>query len=165
CAGAWSMRLGARLTGVRIPLDTERGYHAMLRAPTVQPSRPVMDCERKFIATPMEDGLRIAGTVEIGGLDIPPDFRRADTLTRHGQALFPGLAFTGDSAWMGYRPSIPDSLPVIDRSERFPDVFFAFGHGHLGMTGAPGTGRLIADLVAGRPPFIDARPYGLQRFD
>lgn len=69
--------------------------------------------------------------MEIGGLDIPPDFRRADTLTRHGQALFPGLAFTGDSAWMGYRPSIPDSLPVIDRSERFPDVFFAFGHGHL----------------------------------
>ncbi|ANJ71379.1 NAD(P)/FAD-dependent oxidoreductase [Ralstonia insidiosa] len=164
CAGAWSMRLGARLTGIRIPLDTERGYHATLSAPTVQPSRPVMDCERKFIATPMEGGLRIAGTVEIGGLDAPPDYRRAGVLQRQGQQLFPGLTFADDSAWMGHRPSLPDSLPVIDRSERYRNVFFAFGHGHLGMTGAPGTARLIADLVAGRAPFIDAAPYGLQRF-
>ncbi|ANH73884.1 FAD dependent oxidoreductase family protein [Ralstonia insidiosa] len=164
CAGAWSMRLGARLTGIRVPLDTERGYHTTLSAPTVQPSRPIMDCERKFIATPMEGGLRIAGTVEIGGLDAPPDYRRASILQRQGQQLFPGLAFAEDSAWMGHRPSLPDSLPVIDRSERYRNVFFAFGHGHLGMTGAPGTARLIADLVAGRPPFIDAGPYSLQRF-
>lgn len=164
CAGAWSMRLGARLTGIRVPLDTERGYHTTLRAPTVQPSRPIMDCERKFIATPMEGGLRIAGTVEIGGLDAPPDYRRADVLQRQGQQLFPGLAFAEDSVWMGHRPSLPDSLPVIDRSERYRNVFFAFGHGHLGMTGAPGTARLIADLVAGRAPFIDAGPYSLQRF-
>ncbi|CAJ0786536.1 D-amino acid dehydrogenase 1 [Ralstonia mannitolilytica] len=163
-AGAWSMRLGAKLTGTRIPLDTERGYHAMLSAPTVQPSRPIMDCERKFIATPMEGGLRIAGTVEIGGLDAAPDYRRARILARQGQQLFPGLAFADDSQWMGFRPSIPDSLPVIDRSERYRNVFFAFGHGHLGMTGAPGTARLIADLVSERAPFIDARPYGLQRF-
>ncbi|MGM3275398.1 NAD(P)/FAD-dependent oxidoreductase [Ralstonia sp. 24A2] len=164
CAGAWSMRLGARLTGIRVPLDTERGYHTTLRTPTVQPSRPIMDCERKFIATPLEGGLRIAGTVEIGGLDAPPDYRRADVLQRQGQQLFPGLAFADDSAWMGHRPSLPDSLPVIDRSERYRSVFFAFGHGHLGMTGAPGTARLIADLVAGRAPFIDAGPYSLQRF-
>lgn len=164
CAGAWSMRLGARLTGIHVPLDTERGYHTTLRAPTVQPSRPIMDCERKFIATPMEGGLRIAGTVEIGGLDAPPDYRRADVLQRQGQQLFPRLAFADDSAWMGHRPSLPDSLPVIDRSERYRNVFFAFGHGHLGMTGAPGTARLIADLVAGRAPFIDAGPYSLQRF-
>ena len=158
------MRLGARLTGIRIPLDTERGYHTTLRTPAVQPSRPIMDCERKFIATPMESGLRIAGTVEIGGLDAPPDYRRADVLQRQGQQLFPGLTFADDSAWMGHRPSLPDSLPVIDRSERYRNVFFAFGHGHLGMTGAPGTARLIADLVAGRTPFIDAGPYSLQRF-
>ncbi|WP_316681223.1 NAD(P)/FAD-dependent oxidoreductase [Ralstonia flaminis] len=164
CAGAWSMRLGARLTRIRVPLDTERGYHTTLSAPTVQPSRPIMDCERKFIATPVEGGLRIAGTVEIGGLDAPPDYRRANILKRQGQQLFPGLAFAEDSAWMGHRPSLPDSLPLIDRSERYRNVFFAFGHGHLGMTGAPGTARLIADLVAGRAPFIDAGPYSLQRF-
>lgn len=163
-AGAWSMRLAAKLSGTRIPLDTERGYHAMLSAPTVQPTRPIMDCERKFIATPMEGGLRIAGTVEIGGLDAPPDYRRARILMQQGQQLFPGLQFSDDSQWMGFRPSIPDSLPVIDRSERYRNVFFAFGHGHLGMTGAPGTARLIADLVGERTPFIDARPYGLQRF-
>lgn len=164
CAGAWSMRLGAKLTGIRIPLDTERGYHATLRAPSVQPSRPIMDCERKFIATPMEGGLRIAGTVEIGGLDASPDYRRARILMQQGQQLFPGLSFTDDSQWMGHRPSLPDSLPAIDRSERYRNVFFAFGHGHLGMTGAPGTARLIANLVSERRPFIDARAYGLQRF-
>lgn len=158
------MRLGAKLTSIRIPLNTERGYHATLRAPSVQPSRPIMDCERKFIATPMEGGLRIAGTVEIGGLDAAPDYRRARILMRQGQQLFPGLGFTDDSQWMGHRPSLPDSLPVIDRSERYRNVFFAFGHGHLGMTGAPGTARLIADLVSERTPFIDGRPYGLQRF-
>jgi D-amino-acid dehydrogenase len=164
CAGAWSTRLAGTLTDARIPLETERGYHTMLAEPTVAPSRPIMDCENKFIATPMEHGLRIAGTVEIGGLDAAPDFRRSAVLAEHGRRLFPGLSFGGESCWMGHRPSTPDGLPVIDRSDRHRNVFLAFGHGHLGITEAPGTGRLIADLVRGRQPFIDPAPFGLRRF-
>ncbi|CAG9168209.1 FAD-binding oxidoreductase [Cupriavidus respiraculi] len=164
CAGAFSTRLAGSLTDVRIPLETERGYHAMLTRPTVAPGRPIMDCENKFIATPMEHGLRIAGTVEIGGLDAAPDFRRAAVLAEHGRRLFPGLSYESDSSWMGHRPSTPDGLPVIDRSDRHRNVYLAFGHGHLGITEAPGTGRLIADLVRGRQPFIDPAPFGLRRF-
>lgn len=164
CAGAFSTRLAGSLTDARIPLETERGYHAMLSGPTVVPGRPIMDCDNKFIATPMEHGLRIAGTVEIGGLDAAPDFRRSAVLAEHGRRLFPALSFAGDSSWMGHRPSTPDGLPVIDRSDRYRNVFLAFGHGHLGITEAPGTGRLIADLVRGRQPFIDPAPYSLRRF-
>lgn len=164
CAGAWSMRLARGLTGTAVPLETERGYHAMLEAPTVAPTRPIMDCENKFIATPMEHGLRIAGTVEIGGLDAPADFRRAGILAEQGRRLFPELAYGSASNWMGYRPSTPDGLPVVDRSDRFPNVFLAFGHGHLGITEAPGTARLLADLIAGRAPCIDPAPFSMARF-
>ncbi|MBY4895958.1 FAD-binding oxidoreductase [Cupriavidus sp. AU9028] len=164
CAGAWSMRVARGLTGMAVPLETERGYHAMLRAPGVAPTRPIMDCENKFIATPMEHGLRIAGTVEIGGLDAPANFRRAALLAEQGRQLFPGLTYEDASHWMGYRPSTPDGLPVIDRSDRFSNVFLAFGHGHLGITEAPGTARLLADLVADRAPCIDPAPFAMTRF-
>jgi D-amino-acid dehydrogenase len=166
-AGAHSKPLAARL-GEKVPLDTERGYHAMIKAPEVAPRLPIMDAEAKFVATPMEQGLRMAGTVEFAGLEAPPDWRRARILLRHGQAMFPGLprsvAEDRVSLWMGFRPSMPDSLPVIGRTRRYANAFLAFGHGHVGLIGAPMTGRIIADLIAGRPPAVDLSPFSAARF-
>ena len=166
-AGAHSKPLAARL-GEKVPLDTERGYHAMIKAPEVAPRLPIMDAEAKFVATPMEDGLRMAGTVEFAGLKAPPDWRRARILLRHGQAMFPGLPRTVSedrvALWMGFRPSMPDSLPVIGPTRRHANAFLAFGHGHVGLIGAPMTGRALADLIAGRPPAIDLAPFSATRF-
>jgi D-amino-acid dehydrogenase len=166
-AGAFSAPLAAGL-GDRVPLETERGYHLMIRDPEVAPRIPTMDGDGKFVATPMETGLRLAGTVELAGLAAPPDWRRARNLLVQGRRMLPGLApdVAEDrvSVWMGHRPSTPDGLPVIGPSRRSPDVLYAFGHGHVGMAGSPMTGKLIADLVAGRPPSIDVAPFSAARF-
>jgi D-amino-acid dehydrogenase len=162
-AGAWSKRLTARL-GSRPPLDTERGYHLHLPAPGVLPRLPVYSSERAFVCTPLETGLRLAGTVELGGLKAPPDWRRAELLLRHARRWLPGLAAESAERWMGFRPSMPDSLPVISASPRHANAFFAFGHGHCGLGLGAKTGRLIADLVAGRDPGLDMAPYRIDRF-
>jgi D-amino-acid dehydrogenase len=167
CAGAWSKPLAAAL-GDKVPLETERGYHLMIRDPEVMPRIPTADAEGKFVATPMEEGIRFAGTVELAGLDAAPDWRRARILLRHGRRLFPALnehyPENRLSVWMGHRPSMPDSLPVIGPSRRSPDVLYAFGHGHIGMASAPMTGKTVADLVAGRPPSMDVTPFRPDRF-
>ena len=146
-AGAYSKSLAASL-GDNIPLDTERGYHIVIRDPEVTPRIPTTDASGKFIATPMEMGLRVGGTVEFAGLEAEPNWKRAHVLYTHARNLLPGLApATSEdrySKWMGFRPSVPDSLPVIGRAHRTPDVIYAFGHGHLGMTGAPMTATLGA---------------------
>jgi D-amino-acid dehydrogenase len=162
-AGAWSGRLLAPL-GVRVPLETERGYHAMLFSPSVQPPIPLSNKTRGFFMTPMEDGLRIAGTVEIAGLDAPPDERRAKVLVDHARRMFPGLQASDVRHWMGYRPSTPDSLPVLGRTAGYPDLYLAFGHGHFGMSGGPPSGRLLARMMTGQPPGLDPAPYGAMRF-
>jgi len=166
-AGAFSKPLAQGL-GDRIPLDTERGYHVVVRDPEATPRVPVMDAEAKIVATPMEMGLRIAGTVEFAGLTAPPDWRRARKLLTLGRRLFPKLAEAPVeerlSQWMGFRPSMPDSLPVIGPSRRTRDVVYAFGHGHVGIAAAARTGRLVADLISGRPPHIDAAPFRADRF-
>ena len=162
-AGAWSGRLTRQL-GTRVPLETERGYHVMLPNPGIQLAAKLMNRDHMFGATSMEHGLRLSGTVEIAGVDAAPDYRRAEVLLRHGRRMLPGLNDEGASFWMGCRPSFPDSLPVIDRSPVHPSIFYAFGHGHTGMIGAPMTGRLLADMVYGREPVIDPRPYAVNRF-
>ena len=162
-AGAWSHKLTAKL-GDRLPLESQRGYHLEVAAPGISPLTTVTWPERNFVATPMETGLRFAGTVEFAGLSAPPDYRRAYMLEDIGQQMFPGLASGGTSEWMGHRPTLPDSLPVIDRATRFSSVYYAFGHGHTGVSGAPSTGRIIADLVAGRQPEIDISPFRSNRF-
>ena len=162
-AGAWSHRLLAQL-GTNVPLEAERGYHVMLPDPGVRPRLPVSNRDHAFAATPMENGLRFAGTVEIAGLDAPPDFRRARVLLQHGKEMFPGLRTEGMTEWMGARPSLPDGLPVIDVSPNFSSVYFAFGHSHYGLMGAAITGKLIAELVTGRPPSIDLTAYSVGRF-
>src|SRR6266481_4042806 len=167
CAGAYSKPLAASL-GDRVPLETERGYHLMIRDPEVMPRIPTADADGKFVATPMDTGLRFAGTVELAGLEAPPDWRRAHILLEQGRKMLPGLAASHSeeriSVWMGHRPSLPDSMPVLGPSGATPDVVYAFGHGHVGMTAAPMTGRIVADLVAGRPPSIDIVPFSAGRF-
>jgi D-amino-acid dehydrogenase len=162
-AGAWSHQL-ARMFGHKVPLETQRGYHAMLRDPSVSPRTSIMWAEKKFLATPMRMGLRFAGTVELAGLHAPPDYRRAATLMESGKRMFPGLTGGEVSRWMGHRPCLPDSVPVIGPSTKVRNVYFAFGHGHLGLSCASTTGRLVAELVMGAKPCIDPEPYRIDRF-
>jgi D-amino-acid dehydrogenase len=167
CAGAWSKPLAAALDDT-VPLETERGYHLMIRDPEAMPRIPTADADGKFVATPMELGLRLAGTVELAGLKARPDWRRARILLTQARRMLPGLAAEHAedrlTMWMGHRPALPDSLPVIGPSRASPDVIYAFGHGHIGMTSAPMTGRIVADLVAGRPAPIDITPFAAGRF-
>ena len=162
-AGAWSGSLAARC-GEKVPLEAERGYHVMLRNPGVTPRSIVGSAKGKFLATPMDEGLRLAGTSEFAGLDAAPDYGRAELLRRQARELFPDANIDDFSQWMGQRPSLPDSVPVIGQSMRHAGIFYAFGHQHVGLTCAPKTGRLIADLVAGRTPNIDLVPYRVDRF-
>jgi D-amino-acid dehydrogenase len=162
-AGAWSGQLLAPL-GIRVPMETERGYHAMLFSPSLTLPMPISSKTRAFFMTPMEDGLRVAGTVEIAGLDAPPDERRAKILVDHARRLFPALQASEVRYWMGFRPSTPDSLPILGPVAGHPGLYLAFGHGHFGMSGGPPSGRLLARLIAGRSPGIDPAPYGVQRF-
>jgi len=163
-AGAFSRPL-AQALGDRIPLETERGYHCMLPDPGVSLSRPVSDLDRKYFATSMERGLRLAGTVEIAGLKAPPNLDRARMLWGQARDLLPDLRSDGEAGlWMGYRPSIPDSLPVIGPARRAANAWYAFGHGHLGLTQAAITGRIVAALVAGQPAPVDIAPFRADRF-
>ena len=162
-AGAWSQQL-LRPLGVKLPLETERGYHMMLRGASVVPRLPVLSRGRGFSITPMEEGPRLAGTVEIGGLDLPMNEERAYVLLRQAKAMLPGLEADGYSIWMGFRPSFPDSLPVIDEAPNRRGLFLAFGHGHTGMTGGAPTGRLVKQLVAGEPPDMPLAPFSARRF-
>jgi D-amino-acid dehydrogenase len=162
-AGADSNRLSSQL-GADVPLETERGYHLMLESPSVAPRLPIASGERNYFATRMEDGLRIAGTVELAGLDAPPNYARADALLEQARRALPGLRSEHVSRWMGHRPSLPDSMPVIDRAPGASNAWLAFGHGHVGLTGAAPTGEIVAALVAGRTPFMDITPFAAERF-
>ena len=162
-AGAWSKALTAML-GSRPPLDTERGYHLTLPDPGVELRLPVYSTERGFVCTPLENGLRLAGTVELGGLEAEPNWQRAEILYRNASRWFPGLDRRDESRWMGYRPSMPDSVPVISRSPHQRNAVFAFGHGHIGLSLGARTGALVADLLAGRDPGINMTPYRVDRF-
>jgi D-amino-acid dehydrogenase len=162
-AGAWSARLTERL-GHRVPLESERGYHVELAKPSIVPPIPVMMTDGKCVAAPIAGGLRVAGIVEFGGLDAPPNPRPLRVLIERVRQLFPGITFEGHREWLGHRPATTDSLPVVGRSPSHPNVFFAFGHHHVGLTGGPKTGRLIAELITGSEPNIDLTPYRVDRF-
>jgi D-amino-acid dehydrogenase len=162
-AGAWSRPLAAAL-GARVPLDTERGYHVMLPPQPFELPCPVTPGDLRFCITPMASGLRAAGTVEFAGLAAPPDPRRPAMLLRHVRQVFPGVRVEGHTTWMGFRPSLPDSLPVIGRVPGAPNVILAFGHGHVGLTTGAATGELVAALAAGRPAAIDLAPFAVERF-
>jgi glycine/D-amino acid oxidase-like deaminating enzyme len=163
CAGAWSKKV-CRWFGMNVPLDTERGYNTTLPNPGIRLTRPVCPAESSFLMTPMEMGLRIGGAVELAGLDAPPNYARARALLELGRKALPGLNVSDGKEWMGFRPSMPDSMPVISRAPSHPSVFFAFGHGHLGLTESATTGRLVAELVADERPSIDVTPFRIDRF-
>lgn len=162
-AGAWSHQLAASV-GDRIPLETQRGYHVTLADYGVPANRMVNWVRRRVFATPMEMGMRFAGTVEIAGLTAEPNWARADVLLNLAKRMYPDIDVSSVSRWMGHRPCLPDSIPVIGPSPRAASVFYAFGHGHVGMCGAAGTGRTIAELVAGETPQIDIAPFRPDRF-
>jgi len=162
-AGAWSAPL-ARQLGCKVPLETERGYHAMVAGADTGLRIQTIWAERKFVAAPMEEGIRFAGTVEMAGLAAPPNMRRADALLRQGRRMLRHIPDGNVRRWMGHRPSLPDSLPVVSASPHHPNVFFAFGHGHMGLIGGSVSGRLIADLATGAAPIIDPHPYRVDRF-
>lgn len=160
--GAHSKELVKELTGVNVPLDTERGYHYMLPQESTRLNIPVCSSDRRFIMTPMEEGLRLAGTVEYAGLQAAPNMERARNLLKLAQPMFKqDLNAQGATEWMGFRPTIVDSLPVIDR---FGSVYLAFGHQHLGLTQAAVTAELMGALISNGTPSLDLHPYRLNRF-
>jgi len=168
CAGARAKNLAAQ-AGDDVPLATERGYHYVVQALEGQgPNHPTMFMDKKVIVTPMASGLRIAGQVEIAGLDDLPNWQRAQILRQHLASLYPGLAerISADqiNVWMGRRPSLPDGLACIGFASRGPSVIHAYGHGHVGLAGSARTGRVVAQLLAGKPTEIDLAPFSPQRF-
>jgi D-amino-acid dehydrogenase len=162
-AGAWSARL-AKTLGDRAVLESERGYNVTLPNPGLSLDREIIFSERKFVASPLEGGLRIGGAAEFGGLEAKADLRRSWTLAKLALQYLPGLDLSGGVAWAGHRPATPDSIPVIGASPRAANILYAFGHGHLGLTQAATTARLIADMVGGRASVIDMEPYRISRF-
>lgn len=161
-AGAHSGKIDGT-GGTGLPLGTERGYHVLYRDHGQQLSRPVGWAEAGFYATPMADGLRIAGTVEINAVDAPANPRRTDYLHRKAQQMFAGLP-APDDTWLGYRPTMPDSLPVIGPSPHSDRVILAFGHQHIGLTLGGITGRIVTDLAQGRRPDCDIEAFAPDRF-
>ncbi len=162
-AGAFSHRI-ARSAGERIPLETERGYNTTLPGGAFDLRTQVTFGGHGFVVTRLSTGIRVGGAVELGGLDLPPNFERSRAMLKKAVSFLPGLDPQGGSEWMGLRPSLPDSLPVIDAARATPRIVYAFGHGHLGLTQSAGTARLVADLVEGRKPAIDLSPFSAQRF-
>lgn len=161
-AGAQSRKL-AMQAGDRIPMDTERGYHVEWDMADPLLSRPTCPTARGFYFCPMAGRLRVAGTVELGGLTLPPSPHRIARLVEGARAFFPDLG-PPDRDWMGFRPSIPDSLPVIGPSTGGPDVIHAFGHGHIGVTLAPVTARIVGGLMSGKGPGLDISVVSPGRF-
>ena len=157
-AGAWSHRL-ARTLGERIPLETERGYNTTLPVTAFDLKRQLTFGGHGFVVTPLSCGVRVGGAVELAGLDAPPNFERSEVLLAKAKRFMPGLATEGGTQWMGFRPSLPDSLPAIGPAARDARVTYAFGHGHLGLTQA-GIHGAAGGRPHGRPP-ERARPLAV----
>lgn len=161
-AGVWSKPLMQKL-GLNVPLESERGYHIVFENAQNGPQRPTMVASGKFVATPMAQGVRCAGVVELGGLEAGPSDEPLALLRRQAARTFPNMTATSEIEWMGHRPAPSDSLPLIGQVGA-TRVFTAFGHHHIGLTGGPKTGRLIAGLVTGQPSNMDLEAYAPERF-
>lgn len=161
-AGVWSRRFVADL-GLKVLLETERGYNTTFMNPSTVLDMPVFFSEHGFVATPFENALRIGGAVELASPDAPANYRRAAAMRRKMRRYVPDLQEEGGTEWMGRRPSTPDSIPVISLHPRDPRVAFAFGHGHLGLTLSATTGRHVARLISGEDDSALA-PFSIARF-
>lgn len=155
-AGAWSQKLGG---GAPIKLESERGYHVEFVNASVRLNSPLMHASGKFGITPMEGRLRCAGTVELGGLDLPPSTAPIELLKRNALELFPEMTYDRIDTWMGHRPSTTDSLPVIGQAPAARNLWLGYGHQHIGLTGGPKTGRWLAQMVMGKNPNVDLSPF------
>lgn len=162
--GAWSADLARRL-GHRAMLESERGYHVEFAEPSHTPPCPYMIADAKFVATPMDAGVRAAGIVEFGGLEAGPSRAPTQLLERGMHRLYPNFNYASKREWLGHRPATADSLPLLGPSPKSRIVYFAFGHHHVGMTAGPKSGRLIADMIANRRSNVDLSPYRVERFD
>jgi D-amino-acid dehydrogenase len=162
-AGAYTGRV-ASLLDDKIPMETERGYHTQIMAPGTTLRHSLIWPARAFMVSPTAGGLRIGGTVEMAGLDAPPDFRRAKVLVARARQALPRLEARQATEWMGHRPALPDTVPVIGPSAKTAGVYYAAGHGHLGLTMAATTARLIGDVVTHVKPPLDMTPYRVDRF-
>jgi D-amino-acid dehydrogenase len=162
-AGAWSHRLLKPL-GINVPLESERGYHVVLPDPSVQLAMPILHKSGYFGINSMEMGMRLAGTVEISGLEAVPDPRRCEVLVRKAKRLFPGLRHGEPHMWMGHRPSVPDTVPVIGPVPGDEGLFTCFGHGHCGLTAGPASGKLVVQQMMGERVDFDTKPYAIERF-
>ncbi len=163
CTGVWSGPLASKL-GLNAPLESERGYHVELWGANKKPRSPVMVSSGKFVVTPMEGRLRLAGIVEYGGLDAPASKTPIELLYKNIRQTIPGIEWKEATEWMGHRPVIADSLPLIGEVPGVKNAYCGFGHDHVGLTGGPKTGRLLAQLVSGRVPNIDLAPFAPSRF-
>jgi len=161
--GVWSNRMLAPL-GFRVPLMPKRGYHTMFARPGIQIRQPIMSATRHVLLTPMAAGLRVSGTAEFADVDAPPDYSRARALVESARHFFPSIEGNGITEWMGQRPMMADSLPVLGPLPGREHVVCAFGHGHYGLTQGPTTGKLVARLVFGDDPGIDLMPFSIARF-
>ena len=162
-AGAFSHRI-ARTLGEAIPLETERGYNTTLPLGAFDLRMQITFGGHGFVVSSLSTGIRVGGAVELAGLDLPPNYKRADAMLTKAQQFLPALKITGGTQWMGFRPSLPDSLPAIGPARDTNRVIYAFGHGHLGLTQSTGTARLVADLLTGQTPAIELTPFSPQRF-
>ncbi len=161
--GAWSGPLSKKL-GLDVPLESERGYHLELWEPNMYPRSPVMITSGKFVVTPMEGRIRLAGIVEFGGLDAPASRAPYRLLEDNIRAAMPGLTWKECTEWMGHRPAPADSIPLIGPVPGTKGAYMGFGHHHIGLTGGPKTGRLLSQMITGSKPNIDVSPYAPQRF-
>ena len=160
--GAFSKKLTDKVNE-KIPLDTERGYHVHFKGHDHLLSRPVIFLNRGFGITPMEQGLRVVGTVEFGGLNNPPTKKRITNLINNAKYLFPDLQEHEDE-WLGFRPTLPDFLPVMGPSKNHKNLFYSFGHHHLGWTLGAISGKIISGMIAEEKTNLDLSPYSSQRF-
>lgn len=162
-AGAWSKPLCAGL-GDDVPLDTERGYNLTLPRGSLGLSRMILFEGEGFVTTPLDIGDRLGGAVEFGGLSLPPNYKRVDAMVARAKRFLPDAKFEGGTRWMGFRPSLPDTLPVISKASRTDRVIYAFGHAHHGLTQSAITAELVGALVGKRPPPLNIEPFDVRRF-
>ena len=160
--GVWSAERGRKL-GVNIPLESERGYHVIFKNPSAMVNSPTMVTTGKFVATPMYDGMRCAGIVELGGLDAGPSEAPLELLMNQVRNTFPNLTYSDTEEWLGHRPAPADSLPFIGEIGS-SGVYMALGHHHIGLTGGPKTGRMISDLITGDSFEDNIAPFNPMRF-
>ncbi len=162
-AGVWSKAIGEKL-GLKVPMETERGYHIELVNPSIMPRAPYMLASGKFVVTPMEGRIRCAGIVEFGGLEAEASSAPIALLKKQISKVVPHLKYDSVVEWMGHRPAPSDSIPLIGPHGKIKDVYAGFGHHHIGLTGGPKTGRLLAEMISGRKSNIDLEPYKVSRF-